>query len=242
MSHNTVVRTLQVLTHLGLIAGLFIQPSLIIYSVLIYWFVGVVGVNVGLHRLIAHRSFKTHKLLEYIIALIGCVATLGSPLAWTAVHRTHHRHADKENDPHSPNIIGALRVWFGFWDIKSVDIVRDLLRSNFYVFLHQYYLLIIVSYVGVIGLFAGPVWMIYGYCIPAVLILHSTSAFNVIAHKHGYKTYDTDDESRNSWIASIITVGEGWHNNHHANSGNWKSGEKWWELDPPAWIIRMIKK
>ena len=83
--------------------------------------------------------------------------------------------------------------------------------------------------------------VIYGYAIPSVLVLHSTSAIIVIAHRHGYKTYKVDDESRNSWIANLITLGEGWHNNHHNNSRAWKSGEKWWELDPPAWIIRLIK-
>jgi stearoyl-CoA desaturase (delta-9 desaturase) len=78
--------------------------------------------------------------------------------------------------------------------------------------------------------------------IPACLCLHSTSAIIVIAHRHGYKTYELkNDESRNSWIASLITLGEGWHNNHHAKPYAWQQGEKWWELDPPSWIIKLIK-
>ena len=87
----------------------------------------------------------------------------------------------------------------------------------------------------------NPLLVIFAYAIPTVLVLHSTSAIIVIAHIHGYKNHNVDDESRNSWIASLITLGEGWHNNHHANSKAWNNQERWWELDPPAWIIRLIK-
>lgn len=243
MNHNTIVRTLQVLTHVGLIAGLFIQPSLILYSVLIYWVIGVLGINIAYHRLISHRSFETHKPIEYLLALIGIITTVGSPLAWSALHRQHHQHTETENDPHSPHQIGWWRAWFGFWKIQHINVMlaRDLRKEAFYRWSHKWYLAIIVAYCAALALI-DPVWIIYGYAIPAVLVLHSTSAIIVIAHIHGYKTHKVDDESRNSWIASLITLGEGWHNNHHANSRNWKSGEKWWELDPPAWIIRLIKK
>lgn len=244
MNHNTIVRGLQILTHIGLVAGFFIQPSLLIFSVLIYWFIGVIGINIGYHRLISHRSFETYKPIEWFLALVGCVTTVGSPLAWSALHRQHHQHAETEKDPHSPHQIGWWRAWFGFWKVQNINVMlaRDLRKIPFYQWTHKYYLLIILSYVAIIGLFAGPVWIIYAYAVPAVLVLHSTSAIIVIAHIHGYKTHKVDDESRNSWIASLITLGEGWHNNHHANSRNWKQGEKWWELDPPAWIIGAIKK
>lgn len=243
MNHNTIVRTLQVLTHIGLLAGLFIQPGLLLYSVLIYWVIGVLGINIAYHRLISHRSFETYKPIEYLLALIGIITTVGSPLAWSALHRQHHQHAETENDPHSPHQIGWWKAWFGFWNIKHINVMlaRDLRRVPFYRWTHKWYLAIIVVYCGLLALI-DPVWIIYGYAIPAVLVLHSTSAIIVIAHNHGYKTHDVDDESRNSWIASLITLGEGWHNNHHANSRNWQSGEKWWELDPPAWIIGLIKK
>tara|TARA_B100000212_G_scaffold278502_1_gene218162 strand:+ start:1448 stop:2179 length:732 start_codon:yes stop_codon:yes gene_type:complete len=242
MNHNSIVRILQILTHILLIAGLFIQPFLILYSILIYWVIGVLGINIGYHRLISHRSFETWKPVEYFLALVGIITTVGSPLAWSALHRQHHQHAETEHDPHSPYQIGNLRAWFGFWNVETINIMlaRDLRKIPFYKFTHKYYLGIILAYCAILALI-DPLWIIYGYAIPAVLVLHSTSAIIVIAHRHGYKTYKVDDESRNSWIASIITLGEGWHNNHHNNSRSWKSGEKWWELDPPAWIIRLIK-
>jgi stearoyl-CoA desaturase (delta-9 desaturase) len=85
--------------------------------------------------------------------------------------------------------------------------------------------------------------VIYVFAIPACLCLHSTSAIIVIAHKHGYRSYpDVKDQSRNSWIANLITLGEGWHNTHHAKPYAWNNQERWWEFDIPAYIIRLIKK
>ena len=95
MNHNSIVRILQILTHILLIAGLFIQPFLILYSILIYWVIGVLGINIGYHRLISHRSFETWKPVEYFLALVGIITTVGSPLAWSALHRQHHQHAER---------------------------------------------------------------------------------------------------------------------------------------------------
>lgn len=242
LNHNLVVRTLQVLTHILLLCGIILEPSLILYSILIYWFIGVFGINIGYHRLISHRSFATYKPIEYFLALIGIITTVGSPLAWAALHRQHHQHTETENDPHSPYQIGNWKAWFGFWNVKNINVLlaKDLRKIPFYKLTHKWYLGIIIVYCLMLAAI-DPLWIIYAWAIPAVLVLHSTSAIIVIAHRHGYKTYKTDDESRNSWLASLITLGEGWHNNHHNNSRNWKSGEKWWELDPPAWIIRLIK-
>lgn len=248
MSHNLIVRSLQIINHLALLYGLYFVYSsgeyiYLLYSLLTYWVIGVLGVNIGFHRLISHKSFKTHTYIEYFLALVGVITSIGSPLAWIALHRQHHSHADTDHDPHSPYFLGNLKAWFGMWDIKNIDLkyVKDLRRQRFYRFTHRYYLAILVAYWITLA-FINPLLLIFIYSIPAVLVLHSTSTIIVIAHKHGYQTYNTNDESRNSWIANLITLGEGWHNNHHANSKNWKQGEKWWEIDPPAWIIGLIKK
>ena len=244
MTHNQQVRTLQIVTHTIAIGGLyFATPELLLTSLLIYWFIGVVGINIGFHRLLSHRSFETYKPIEYFASLVGTITGVGSPLAWCAVHRAHHMYAETEKDPHSPYQIGNFRAWFGFWDIPRLNprVIKDLRKSKFHKFIHSYYIPINIAYAAVLGLI-DPLLIVYGYAIPAVLVLHSTSAIIVIAHRHGYKTYDVNDESRNSWIASLITLGEGWHNNHHANSRDWNNQHRWWELDPPAWIIRAIKK
>jgi fatty-acid desaturase len=244
MNHNIIVRGLQILTHVLLVFGLFIDPVLMLYSVLIYWVIGSLGINVGFHRLIAHRSFQTYKWIEYTLALIGSLTTVGSPLAWVALHRQHHTYTETDKDPHSPYILGWWKAWFGFWDIKNIDtrFIKDLRKIKFYKLTHKYYLHLIVSYCCILALI-DPIWIIYGWAIPSVLVLHSTSAIIVIAHKHGYKTFDLGkDQARNSWIASLITLGEGWHNNHHAHPRDWNNQYKWWEFDPPSWFIRLVKK
>lgn len=244
ISHNQKVRCIQIITHLISLIGLFyITIDYLYLSVITYWIIGVLGINVGYHRLLSHRSFDTHKPLEYFLAFIGNMTAVGSPIAWCAVHRHHHGTAETENDPHSPYQIGWFRAWFGLWDIKRINpkMVKDLRKDSFYRFLHKNYLTIHILYAIILTLI-NPMFLVFLYALPCVLILHSTSAIIVIAHIHGYKTYECKDESRNSWIASLITLGEGWHNNHHANSKDWNNQHKWWELDPNAWIIRAIKK
>lgn len=248
ISHNFKVRFLQIITHLCLLYGIWICVStnnyyLLLLSLLIYWTIGTLGVNVGYHRLLSHRSYKTKKIIEYFLSLCGLLTTIGSPLAWVALHRQHHAHAETENDPHSPYQIGWFNAWFGFWKIERINthLVKDLKKEWFYRFTHRHYLFIIFVYNFILYLI-NPLYPIFVYAIPAVLVLHSTSAIIVIAHMHGYRSYETNDQSRNSWIANLFTLGEGWHNNHHAHPSRWKQGEKWWEFDLPAQVIKIIKK
>lgn len=246
--HNTLVRSIQIVNHILFLFGLYLiifgtVPAVyLLYSLLIYWFIGVFGINIGYHRLISHRSFNTSKWIEYTLALIGCITMIGSPLAWTALHRQHHGHAETELDPHSPYQLGWVKAWFGFWKIDNIHpkYIKDIRKQIFYKYTHKFYFLINIVYIIILGLI-DPVWIIFGWAIPTVFVLHSTSAIIVIAHIHGYRNHQVNDESRNSWIASLITLGEGWHNNHHANSKAWNNQENWWEFDPPAWIIRLIK-
>lgn len=248
LTHNQIVRSLQVLNHIVSVLGLiFVFKSQeyrwLLITLLTFWTIGVLGINIALHRLLSHRSFKTYKPVEYLICLISVITTVGSPLAWVAIHRQHHRSCETPMDPHSPYILGNFKAWFGFWKLKQLDIklIKDLRKSDFQRFLHKQYLWIIFAYCFVLFLI-NPLLLIFAYALPASLCLHASSSIIVIAHRHGYKTYDLGiDESRNSWIASLITLGEGWHNNHHAKASAWQNGEKWWELDPTSWVIRLIK-
>ena len=247
MNHNTIVRSLQAINHIVLIIGIiyvFVTSEYywLLYSLFTYVVIGLLGVNVGYHRLLSHHSFKTYSIVEKILSFIGVITTIGSPMAWVAVHRQHHRAAETVNDPHSPYVAGKFNTWIGKWKVTHLEpkLIRDMLGDKYQKFLHKYYLEIIVSFV-VLLTFANPLFPIFLYSIPACLCLHSTSAIIVIAHYHGYKTYKLNDESRNSWIAHLMSLGEGWHNNHHAKPYQWKQGEQWWEIDPPSWIIRIIK-
>lgn len=249
LSHNQTVRLLQIINHVLLLVGLYYVIStdeyqLLWYSLFTYWVTGILGINIGLHRLLSHRSFKTYKPIEIVLSLIGVITTVGSPLAWAAIHRQHHRKCETYGDPHSPYILGKFRAWFGIWDYVRIDLklIRDFRESSFQRFLHKHYLEIIAVYCLILCLI-NPLFLIFIYAIPACLCLHSTSAIIVIAHIHGYKSHPLKyDESRNSWIANLITLGEGWHNNHHAKPYAWSNWERWWEFDIPSLVIRVIKK
>lgn len=248
VKHNTIVRGLQIVNHLLFLFGFgFVlyteQWYLLVVSLCTYWIIGILGINIGYHRLLSHRSFQTYTPLERLFSIIGVLTTVGSPLAWVALHRQHHRKTEHPGDPHSPYRLGNVRAWFGIWDVVKLDLklVKDLRANSFQKLLHKHYLSMIFAYCVLLALI-NPLYVIFVYAIPACLCLHSTSAIIVIAHRHGYKTYDLkQDQARNSWIANIITLGEGWHNNHHANPRAWSNWEKWWEVDIPSLIIRVIK-
>jgi fatty-acid desaturase len=249
LTHNQLVRGLQVVNHITALVGITYAIAAgewhyLLTALFVYWAIGILGINIGFHRLLSHRSFKTHTIIEKFLSVVGVLTTVGSPLAWVAIHRQHHRRAEREGDPHSPYLIGNWRAWFGFWPkfkVFDLRLIRDLREQSFQRRLHKYYFEIIVAYCVLLALI-DPWLVIFAYCLPACLCLHSSSAIIVIAHRHGYKTHAISDQSRNSWIANIITMGEGWHNNHHAKPYKWSNWERWWEWDIPAMIIWAIKK
>jgi stearoyl-CoA desaturase (delta-9 desaturase) len=255
LTHNQKVRGLQIINHLLLLVGIWYVVTTQDYGMLglsfvMYVITGMLGVNIGMHRLLSHRSFETYGWIEKLLSVISVVTTIGSPLAWSALHRQHHKFCETDKDPHSPYKDGkftfaqAFKSWVGLWDLVTISpkMVKDLRRIDFQKALHKYYLSIIVVYCIALALI-NPWLIVFVYAIPACLCLHSTSTIIVIAHRHGYRTHDLKhDQSRNSWIAHLLSLGEGWHNNHHANGGKWNTQEKWWEIDPPALVIRLIKK
>jgi stearoyl-CoA desaturase (delta-9 desaturase) len=247
MTHTTIVRSLQLLTHFLFFYGIWYifqsddATSYIVTSLIVYYLFGMFGINVGFHRYLSHRSFKTNSFFHYAMTIVGTLAVMGSPIGWVSVHRQHHRYSDQDGDPHSPHILGPFRTWFGFWgDFKIKEMCKDLRRDPVQKFIHNHYGKIHLFYCTILGLI-DPLLIVFVYAIPAVLIFHSAGTFDVIAHIHGYRTYDTNDRSKNSWIANIVTMGEGWHNNHHANPSRWTTKEKWWEIDPSGWIVKLIK-
>lgn len=246
--HNFGVRSIQIFNHLLSLYGIYYLTQTGEYHWLLYsfisWFItGQFGINVAFHRLLSHRSYKTHIFFERFFSFIGCLCTLGSPLAWVAIHRQHHKYTETKKDVHSPYILGNWRAWFGFWNypIISPSIISDLRKDKFQKFLHKYYIQILAVFCLILFLI-NPLAVIFIYAIPSCMVLHCASSIIVIAHRHGYKSYPINDESRNSWIASLFTLGEGWHNTHHAKPYQWKHGEKWWEFDVPAIIIKAIKQ
>ncbi|ELS31253.1 MULTISPECIES: acyl-CoA desaturase [Pseudanabaena] len=235
---------------LALLAPWYFSWSALGVTILLHWFLGSIGICLGYHRLLSHRSFHVPKWLEYAIALVGAAALQGGPIFWIAGHRLHHAHTeDMELDPYS-----ARR---GFWwshmlwilypkpDFFNLDkygrYAPDLVRDPFYVWLDKYFLLLQIPLGLGLYLLGGWSYIIWGMCLRSVLLWHSTWFINSVTHMWGYRTFETNDNSRNLWWAAIVTYGEGWHNNHHAYPHVAKAGWRWWEVDVTWWAIQMLK-
>lgn len=244
MTTTLKFKILHVVNHLIMATGIYY----IIKTHEYYWFLlgficflwaGIVGVNVSLHRYYSHRSFKTTKFKENILLWSSVLTGLGSPAMWCSVHRMHHSHSDTAKDPHNPRLNGILKTWFTIWpkQVISKRFFIPFIQDPKMRFIHKNYFLIsfiILCMLCLIDIRAAAML----YCLPAVGCFHGSAAIAVIPHYFGYKRYTINDESRNSWVASILSLGEGWHNNHHANPGRWFQGERWWEIDPPAFMIK----
>ncbi|MGL5197256.1 MAG: acyl-CoA desaturase [Chroococcales cyanobacterium] len=216
----------------------------------LHWFLGSIGICLGYHRLLSHRSFQVPKWLEYTIAIIGASALQGGPIFWTAGHRLHHAYTEDEiKDPYSARK--------GFWwshllwmiyprpEFFNKELYQrfapDLARDPFYCSLDRYSLLLQIPLGIVLYLLGGWPFVVYGVFVRIVLLWHSTWLINSVTHMWGYKTFPTEDNSRNLWWAAIFTYGEGWHNNHHAYPNVAKAGWRWWELDMTWWAIWVLK-
>ena len=247
MNHNLLLKIFHIANHLMLIIGLCVLYNTTAYEYLwytltVFIFAKLVGVNVGLHRLYSHRSFKTSKLAEYFIAVCSVIATIGSPFIYAGIHRHHHRHSDNDDDPHSPKH-GKFKSFFGLWNTKNIQwisSIKDLLRQPYLRFIHNYYFGLLIVYI-LFLLILDPNLVLFAYAIPACLCYWGSSSVNVFAHTWGYRTFQTSDNSTNNVVSSVMSLGEGWHNNHHHMPSNWNTRIKWWEIDPPALIIKLIK-
>jgi stearoyl-CoA desaturase (delta-9 desaturase) len=235
--------TLQIAVQLGAAIGLFFyfDWALVALSYGI-GFLFYIGVAAGFHRLFCHKSYKTSRAVEVVLLTLGSLATLGSSTIWVLVHRTHHASPDRKGDPHSPQELGFYRAWIGPWNKIRYKISRvaDLRKDPLHRFFYDHYFKILIGYAAVLFLIS-PQWAVYGYLLPATMAYHASTLGAAISHLHGYRTYDTKDNSRNSWIVHFITPGEGWHNNHHADPTNFDTRVKWWEFDPIATVVRLIR-
>lgn len=235
---------------LALLAPWFFSWSALGTMILLHWFLGSIGICLGYHRLLSHRSFQVPKWLEYAIALIGATALQGGPIFWVAGHRLHHAHTeDEEKDPYS----ARRGFWWShmLWMIypksdffnpdKYCKYAPDLARDPFYLWLDKYFLLLQIPLAVGLYLLGGWSFIIWGMCVKSVLLWHSTWFINSVTHMWGYRTFETNDNSRNLWWAAIVTYGEGWHNNHHAYPNVAKAGWRWWEVDVTWWAIQVLR-
>lgn len=244
---NFPIITSLTIIHLGaLFAPFTFSWSLLGLTIFLHWLTMGLGITLGFHRLLSHRSFKTPKWVEYILATLGTLTLQGSPIDWVGIHRLHHKHSDTIQDPHNSNK--------GFWwshiswilhEPPSQEKIRkltgDLNGDSYYEFLHRFFLPLQLLVAVLFYLFAGWSGVVWGVFVRLVLTYHTTWFVNSANHKFGYRSFDCDDDSVNCWWVAVLTYGEGWHNNHHAYPHSARHGLKWWEIDPTWATIRVLK-
>jgi stearoyl-CoA desaturase (delta-9 desaturase) len=230
----------------------------LIWAVCGLYIFGTLGINVGFHRLLTHRGFACPRWLEHGLSLLGVCCWQGTPMNWVAVHRMHHQHSDEPEDPHSPrrSLFWSHMGWFlvvdpALYSISTYDrYARDLFQDRFYKWLErppvwrmihraQWSVFLIGGAFTGLVLTATPLgsvqlalsWLVWGVWVRTVAVWHITWSVNSFTHFWGYRSFDTRDDSRNNWLVALVSNGEGWHNNHHADPRCASHGRRWWELD-----------
>lgn len=208
-----------------------------------------IGVTLTYHRLLTHRSFKVPKWLEYALATIGALSAQGPVMLWVAEHRLHHRYSDTEKDPHNSRRgffyahMGHLFHRKEFEDNREqwLKYVPDLATQPYYHWLNRWNIVIAVSLLPILYAVGGLPFLLWGGFVRVMLMLHFTWFINSASHKWGYRNFETADNSVNCWWAALLSAGEGWHNNHHAQQTCAAHGRQWWEFDLTYLMIRGLE-
>jgi stearoyl-CoA desaturase (delta-9 desaturase) len=232
-----------ILVHLGCFAALWtgVTWQALAICVTLYW-LRIFVIGAGYHRYFSHRSYTTSRAFQFVLALMCQTTAQKSVIWWASKHRHHHLHSDTEHDVHSPRHHGFIYSHLGWiFARKHTDPdfakVADLTRYPELMWLHKVEVLPAVVLAGLCYLAAGWSGLVVGFLWSTVLVYHGTFCINSLAHVSGSKRYVTGDDSRNNFLLAIVTMGEGWHNNHHAYQSSVRQGFKWWEIDPTYYLL-----
>jgi sn-1 stearoyl-lipid 9-desaturase len=215
-------------------------------AVLLHWITGGLGITLGWHRLLSHRSFQVPKWLEYFFALCGTLALQGGIIWWVGLHRHHHLHSDEDVDHHDSKkgFLWSHIRWMCFEIPAESDIPRftkDIANDRFYQFLNEYFFPLQVVLGVILYAIGGWPFVFWGVFARLVIVYHCTWLVNSATHKFGYRNFETTDNSTNCWWVALTTYGEGWHNNHHAYQHSARHGMKWWEIDITWMTIQVLQ-
>lgn len=246
-----VTFTVMVVFHIGFATSLFIFTWQRLFLALAVWYVAMSpGVGVGFHRLLTHRGFKTPKWVEYTLTLCGYLALQGGAIWWVLWHRLHHKYTEQKGlDPHTP-LDGK---WWSHidWlvhqrpDLKNPENMAkycpDLCRDKLHVWLNKVVWLPATVFGVSVFFLAGLPAMMWAVFVPVTFGWHCTWLVNSATHMWGSRPHQTPDDSRNNWWVALLTFGEGWHNNHHANLTSARHGEKWYQIDLNWYLICLMR-
>jgi len=245
--------------HLGCIGLFWVGWSwAAVWIALSLYLVRMFAITGFYHRYFSHRTFKTSRFAQFLFAVIGNTAIQRGALWWAATHRHHHKHSDQEEDTHSPVVNGFWWSHIG-WLTSSKNFptdyssIKDLAKYPELVFLNRFDL-IVPALFGIGLYFIGYFFQIYfpsleasggqvfvwGFFVSTVFLLHGTLMINSLAHVFGRRRFETSDDSRNSLVLALITLGEGWHNNHHRYMASTRQGFYWWEIDVTYYILKIL--
>lgn len=247
--------------HAACIMVLFTGVSWVALAVCAFLYViRMFGITGAYHRYFSHRSYKTSRPFQFVLGFLGATAAQKGPIWWASHHRHHHKYSDTPEDLHSPVVHGIYYSHIG-WVLSSkfldtrTELVRDLLQFKELKFLDQFYVLppvILAVCTFFLGQFleavapslgtTGPQMLAWGFFVSTVLVYHGTFCINSFTHLIGTRRFKTSDESRNNLILALITLGEGWHNNHHRYPGSERQGFYWWEIDISHYILVGLSK
>ena len=211
------------------------------------YFARMIVVTAGYHRYFAHRSFKTSRAMQFLLALGAQSAAQRGVLWWASHHRWHHKFSDQPEDVHSPRRRGFWYSHIGWvisptWDDTQPELVKDLAKYPELRFLNRD----IVHILPTVALALAFLWLgglpglVWGYFVTTVLVWHGSFVINSLSHLFGKRRYETSDDSRNSMLLALITTGEGWHNNHHHYQSSANQGFRWWEIDLTYYVLRLF--
>jgi len=208
------------------------------------YFFTALGITIGYHRMLTHRSFETHPLVRFFFLMLGSMALEGPALDWASIHIKHHANTDEEDDPHSPlhGFFHAHMGWFlTVYHAEPETYGKWLLKDRLVVFMSKTFLLwgalgLVIPYL--LGGWQGLLW---GGLVRVFLTHHVTWSVNSVCHTFGRRMFETNDQSKNQWLVGLLAFGEGWHNNHHAFPRSAFHGMRWWQFDLSAYVIRLLE-
>ena len=215
------------------------------------WLVGsyvvrMFAITAGYHRYFSHRTFKTSRAFQLVLAVLGASAAQQGPLWWAAHHRRHHRYSDEPQDLHSPRQRGF--VWSHVqWILSShytatdYERIPDLAKYRELRWLDRYHLVPVIGLAVAMALVGGSTALVWGFFVSTVALWHITFCINSLAHVWGRRRYATGDDSRNNAVLAVLTFGEGWHNNHHHYQRSARQGFFWWEVDLSYYALKLLE-
>lgn len=234
--------------HLACLAVLIVGVSVgDLLLCLALYLVRMFAVTAGYHRLFAHRSYKTSRVFAFLLGWVGCTAMQKGPLWWAANHRRHHSHSDTPEDVHSPN---THNLWWSHigWVLEGhrqdTDwaLIRDWSGHAELRWLNRAHWVPVLGLAALCLALGGWSGLVWGLVVSTVLLYHATFTINSLAHRFGSVRYATGDGSCNNWVLAWLTLGEGWHNNHHHYPKAVNQGFFWWEVDVTYCLLALLSR